>query len=152
MSPEQAAADPQVDHRADLYALGVLAYEMLTGRHPFAGRAPQAMLAAHVTEVPDPVLRRRPDVPHGLATLVTRLLEKRPADRPQTAGEVRRALDAIALTPAGGGVAVAPPGPPDAPAEPARSATGGVRAWVVAALCAATLAIGLALGIWLGRR
>ncbi len=101
MSPEQATADPSIDHRADLYALGVLAYEMLTGQPVFAGRGPQHVLAAHVTEAPEPVERRRPGTPTPLAALVMRCLEKRAADRPQTAAEVVRALDAI-NTPSGG--------------------------------------------------
>jgi len=53
MSPEQASADPAVDHRSDIYAFGVLAYELLTGQTPFVGRTPQNLLAAHVTETPD---------------------------------------------------------------------------------------------------
>jgi eukaryotic-like serine/threonine-protein kinase len=95
MSPEQASADPAVDHRADVYAFGVLAYELLTGQTPFGGRTPQGLLAAHVTEPPEPVLRRRPSLPPGLAALVMRCLEKRPADRPQTAAEVVHALDDV---------------------------------------------------------
>src|SRR5437867_2385216 len=63
MSPEQASADPHVDHRADLYSFGCLAYELLTGASPFAGRPPQQILAAHVTETPEPLLKRRPNVP-----------------------------------------------------------------------------------------
>jgi serine/threonine-protein kinase len=59
MSPEQAAANPNVDHRADIYAIGALAYEMLCGQPPFAGPNPQAVLAAHVTETPEPVTSRR---------------------------------------------------------------------------------------------
>ena len=59
MSPEQASADPSVDHRADIYAFGVLAYELLTGQPPFAGRTPQELLAAHVTEAPEPINKRR---------------------------------------------------------------------------------------------
>src|SRR5213075_3174855 len=59
MSPEQAAADPAVDHRADIYSFGVLAYELLTGQPPFAGRTPQNLLAAHVTEAPEAITRRR---------------------------------------------------------------------------------------------
>ncbi len=62
MSPEQAAADPHVDHRSDIYSVGVMAYEMLTGRAPFTGSTPQQVLAAHVTEAPDPVSKRRPAI------------------------------------------------------------------------------------------
>jgi len=101
MSPEQASASPQADHRVDLYALGVMAYEMLTGAPPFTGRSPQAMLAAHVMEDVPPIERRRAAVPPGLATLVTECLAKSPADRPQTAVEVMYGLDAIA-TPSSG--------------------------------------------------
>ncbi|MEJ7757979.1 MAG: protein kinase [Gemmatimonadaceae bacterium] len=101
MSPEQATADPNTDHRADIYALGVMAYEMLTGSTPFTGRSPQATLAAHVTEVPDAITRRRSTIPPVLASLVMSCLEKRPADRPQTAHEVMHRLDALS-TPSGG--------------------------------------------------
>src|SRR5205823_7336342 len=59
MSPEQASADPNVDHRADLYSFGVVAYEMLSGQPPFTGRTPQGLLAAQTSEVPEPVERRR---------------------------------------------------------------------------------------------
>ena len=107
MSPEQASADPTVDHRADVYAFGVLAYELLTGQTPFAGRTPQGLLAAHVTEPPEPIQKRRPSLPPGLATLVMRCLEKRPADRPQTASEIVHALDDL-TTPSGGMSPAAP--------------------------------------------
>jgi eukaryotic-like serine/threonine-protein kinase len=93
MAPEQAAADPAADHRVDLYALGLIFYETLAGDHPFAGRGPQAMLAAQLTELPSPLASRRPDVPADIAHLIARLLEKRPADRPQSARDVLRALD-----------------------------------------------------------
>ena len=101
MAPEQASADPGVDHRADIYALGAMAYEMLTGLPPFSGRSAQATLAAHVVEAPDPVERRRPAVPPMLAALVMQCLAKRPADRPQSASDVLHVLDAIG-TPSGG--------------------------------------------------
>src|SRR5687767_10683816 len=92
MAPEQAVADPGTDHRVDIYAFGILAYEMLTGTTPFAGRSTQAILGAHVVEPPEPVLRRRANVPPWLAELVMRCLEKSPADRPQTAAELLHLL------------------------------------------------------------
>ena len=95
MSPEQISADPGVDQRTDLYALGMIAYEMLAGQSPFAGRTAQQLLAAHVVNVPEPLQTRRPAVPPALAALVMRCIEKRPADRPQSAGEIVRTLDAI---------------------------------------------------------
>ncbi len=95
MAPEQIAVDPSVDHRSDLYALGVVAYEILAGAHPFAGRRAVALLAAHATEKPRPIELQRPGIPPGLATLVMGLLEKRPEDRPQSAESVLRKLDTI---------------------------------------------------------
>jgi len=100
MSPEQAAADPNVDHRADLYSVGVLAYEMLCGRAPFAGMAPQQVLAAHVTQAPDPISARRDTVPPALGELVMRCLEKKAADRPQRAEDMLAHLESM-TTPAG---------------------------------------------------
>ena len=104
MAPEQATATPNTDHRAYIYALGVVAYEMLTGAPPFSGRSMQQVLAAHVVEEPEPVERRRPAVSPLFATLIRDCLAKRPADRPQTAIEILNVLDAIA-TPSGGTVA-----------------------------------------------
>lgn len=93
MAPEQAVGDRNTDHRADLYALGVIAYEMLAGAHPFEGRTAQGLVAAHLAEAPAPLGTRRPDVPPALAALVARLLAKEPAARPQSAGEVVEVLD-----------------------------------------------------------
>ena len=101
MAPEQASADPAVDHRADIYAFGMLADELLTGQPPFVGRTPQNLLAAHVTESPEAIGKRRASLPPALAALVMRCLEKRPADRPQSAVDVVHALDDI-TTPSGG--------------------------------------------------
>ena len=81
MAPEQAAADPHVDHRADIYALGVMGYELVTGRPPFSGGSPQQVLAAHITTPPVPVTVHRPAVPERLANVIMRALEKKPADR-----------------------------------------------------------------------
>ncbi|MDP2958296.1 MAG: serine/threonine-protein kinase [Longimicrobiales bacterium] len=101
MAPEQAAADPLTDHRADIYALGVLAYEMLTGQPPFVRGTPQALLAAHVTEAPVAVTERRGTIPPALAQLIMHCLEKKPADRPQRAEELLAVLEGLA-TPSGG--------------------------------------------------
>src|SRR5918998_1752168 len=86
MAPEQAAADPNTDYRADLYALGIVAYEMLVGAPPFHGRSPQALLAAQLTELPRPISQRRYGVPAALEQLIMQCLEKNPADRPGNAG------------------------------------------------------------------
>jgi serine/threonine-protein kinase len=101
MSPEQAAGDADVDHRADLYALGVLAYELLAGRTPFVERSAQKLLVAHLTVPPQPIEELRPDLPPGLAALVMRLLAKRPEERPASAAEVRDAVQSHAATPSG---------------------------------------------------
>jgi eukaryotic-like serine/threonine-protein kinase len=93
MAPEQAAADPHVDHRADIYAWGVVAYEVLAGAPPFAGRSPQAILAAHIAEPVQRLELVRPGCPLGLCDLVMSALEKRPADRPQSAAEIVQFLD-----------------------------------------------------------
>ena len=104
MAPEQVTADPSIDHRADIYAVGVMGYEMLTGALPFAGRSMQATLVAHAVEKPEPIERRRPGIPQALAGLIMRCLEKHPADRPQSAADLLTTLDAVQTdhgTPAG---------------------------------------------------
>ena len=93
MAPEQAAGDPSLDLRADLYALGVVGYEMLVGTPPFHGRPPQQLLAAQLTEKPPPIEARRYDVPESLVQLLYRLLEKSPDDRPRSAAEVARLFE-----------------------------------------------------------
>jgi serine/threonine protein kinase/TolB-like protein/Tfp pilus assembly protein PilF len=108
MAPEQAAGDPNTDHRADLYALGIVGYEMLVGTPPFHGRAPQQLLAAQLTEPPPPIASRRYDVPGALATLIMRLLEKDPSKRPRAAAEVARALEDPAVV-SGTFISAAPP-------------------------------------------
>src|SRR5215207_4754382 len=97
MAPEQAAGDPHLDHRADIYSVGVLAYEILEGRPPFTG-TPQAVMAAHLGTAPPPMTRG--DVPATLRRAVLKCLEKEPADRFQTADELLADIEAIA-TPSG---------------------------------------------------
>ena len=101
MAPEQAAADPHIDHRADIYAVGAVAYELLTGRPPFTGNTQQEILAAHVTQTAEPVTKYRDSVPPALEQLITQCLEKKAADRWQTAEELLPQLEALA-TPSGG--------------------------------------------------
>jgi eukaryotic-like serine/threonine-protein kinase len=103
VAPEQAAGDPALDHRADLYALGVVAYEMITGHPPFVSRSPQVVLEAHAHRAPEPLTVRRPDVPRPLAAVVTRMLEKQPADRPATGAVIVKSLTASAATRHSGG-------------------------------------------------
>jgi len=112
MAPEQAAGDPTIDHRADIYALGIMAYEMLTGDVPFDSPTPQGMLAAQVSVEPDPPRSRRLDVPPMLESLVMKCLIKDPAGRFQRAEEILVALDQMG-TPSmpGFGGAAPPPSP-----------------------------------------
>jgi len=98
MAPEQVAGDPGTDHRADIYAFGVIAYELLAGRAPFAGRTAQALMAAHVLETPEAISSRRVGVPAELSALVMRCLEKSPDNRPQSAEDILRRLDDVPAT------------------------------------------------------
>jgi serine/threonine-protein kinase len=93
MAPEQAAGDPDIDGRADIYSLGVTAYEMLAGSAPFAALGPRAMLTARLTLPPPPLSTIRKDVPAGLERLIARCLSIDPADRPQTAAELVETLE-----------------------------------------------------------
>ena len=96
MAPEQALGDPTTDHRADLYAWGVIAYELLAGAHPFAGRATtHALIAAHVSEVPQTLRDVNAQVALALSALVMRSLEKDPARRPQSASALLTALESL---------------------------------------------------------
>jgi eukaryotic-like serine/threonine-protein kinase len=130
MAPEQAAADPHTDHRADIYALGALGYELLSGRPPFTAPTAQAVVAAHLTQTPTPLAQLRLGVPPALAALVMRCLEKRPADRWQSAAEMLQAIEAVG-------------------APPAAAAPGRTRRVQPAALAAAGIALAAALVGWL---
>jgi TolB-like protein/tetratricopeptide (TPR) repeat protein len=101
MAPEQVAADPHTDQRCDLYAVGALGYELLTGHPPFTGATPQQVFAAQVTRTPERVTLHRPAVPPTLEDLIMRCLEKSPADRWQSAEELLTHLETM---PTPGGV------------------------------------------------
>ena len=105
MAPEQGIADPSVDHRADIYSLGAVAYEMLTGEHLFAGKTPQQMMVAHVMEAPVPLASRAPAVPEALAAVVMSCLEKNPQKRPQSADDLLLKLDEAVTSGSGSAVA-----------------------------------------------
>ena len=108
MAPEQAVGG-DVDHRVDLYAWAVMAYELLAGRHPFAGRvSTQQLVAAHIAERPAPLRDVAPAVPVMLARLVMQTLEKDPAARPASATEVIDVMARVTIT--GADDAAASPG------------------------------------------
>ncbi|HTL05643.1 MAG TPA: serine/threonine-protein kinase, partial [Gemmatimonadales bacterium] len=94
MSPEQATADVPLDGRSDLYSLGCVLYELLTGTPPFTAGTPSGVLAKHITAAPRPPREQNPGVTPALNDLIMRLLAKDPAQRPASAGEVARALRA----------------------------------------------------------
>ena len=99
MAPEQAAGDPNVDHRADIYAFGCVAYELLTGQPPFVRDAPHHVIAAHFQETPRPVAELRPETPPAVARLVASCLEKDPSRRPQSGDDILHGLDSAASQP-----------------------------------------------------
>ena len=108
MAPEQLAGDASADHRMDIYAVGLLAYELVTGVSPFTGPSPRETLAAQLTRDPKPLHEISAAVPRSLSTLIMRCLAKDPAQRPQTADEILHELDSMTMplgvTPDGGGV------------------------------------------------
>ena len=134
MSPEQATADPGIDHRADIYAVGVVAYELLAGRLPFSG-TPQQVLAAHVTETPVPVQQHRQGISPALSSAVMRCLAKLPADRWQSAAELLAVLEPLA-TPSGGLT------PTDARLKPVTVPSSRRGRWVLAGAALAVLVAG----------
>jgi len=95
MAPEQAGGSPTVDHRADIYAFGCLAYEVFTGKPPFQGEAAHLIIAAHLHDTPRRVTEGRGDVPLAIDALIARCLEKDPRHRPQSATELLETLDAV---------------------------------------------------------
>jgi len=102
IAPEQAAADPTMDERVDIYATGAMAYEMLSGEVLFSGLSPYRQIAAHALNTPVPLAERRAAIPPALERLVMQCLQKDPNDRPASADAMLQALDNVAT--AGGRV------------------------------------------------
>jgi serine/threonine-protein kinase len=98
MAPEQLAGDPSADHRIDIYAVGLLAYELLAGQSPFSGATPAAVMAALFTMNPTPLNKVRSDVPKKLSDVVMHCLQKEPEQRPPTADALMTLLDSVATT------------------------------------------------------
>ncbi len=146
VAPEQAMAGPHVDHRADIYAFGVMAYEMLAGQPPFVAPTPQALIAEHISKEPEPLRRARDTVPKGLEELVMRCLAKRPADRFQDAAEMVPILDEYAhrRTRASGRITT-----PPAPSDGLPAATAPVIGGLMTLIAAWGLRQGLGLPDWL---
>jgi tRNA A-37 threonylcarbamoyl transferase component Bud32/tetratricopeptide (TPR) repeat protein len=145
MAPEQAAGDPDIDHRADIYSLGAMVYELLAGHALFAGRTPQRVLAAHMSETPAPITDIRADVPAPLADLVMRCLEKDAEKRPQSAGEIVRALDTIT---SGSGMPSMPPVLLGGPGMFRKALAIYAAAFVVVAVITKAAIVGIGLPDW----
>jgi serine/threonine-protein kinase len=139
LAPEAAHGMDSVDARSDLYALGVMLYEMLAGKHPFDATDPVEMFNSHRVTPPPPLAERAPGVavPPELEEVVRKLLEKDPYERYQTATEVIAALDAVPLPPGPGDDKPTPSGAPPAPSTPsvppsARASEGTLKGAAVA--------------------
>jgi serine/threonine-protein kinase len=143
MAPEQATADENVDHRADIYAIGVLGYEMLTGKPPFTGKTAQAVLSAQVLKQPAPMEELRAGIPSGVAEAIMRCLEKDPDHRWQTAEEMLHHLESAVTTPTGG-ITPADTRPIEASPGIARPS----RRWWIPSVAAAMIVFG-GIGGWL---
>ncbi len=102
LAPEQALGQP-LDGRTDLYAVGVMLYELTAGRLPFAAEDPIAVVSQHLYTPVVPPSTYNDDIPAALETLILQLMAKRPEERPASAADVRRALESIDLSPAKAG-------------------------------------------------
>jgi len=145
MSPEQAAGDPLIDHRADLYSLGCMLYEMLAGEPPFTGPTVQAIVAKHAMEPRPSVRTVRDTVPWAVDETIRRAMAKAPADRVETASAFVEALQAegTSAQPDEQGALAGKAGIPVAPGRiPAR--------WVLGVVAVVALVV-LAVVLWTAR-
>jgi eukaryotic-like serine/threonine-protein kinase len=128
MAPEQALGDAATDHHADLYSWGIVAYEVLSGAHPFADRVtPQALVSAHISETPRALWQLDANVPREISDVVMQCLAKDPVQRPATAGELLARLGSIATPSESSGRAMFAP-----PAGTPAAAFGAKRRWIAA--------------------
>ena len=125
MAPEQLAADPAADHRVDIYAVGLVAYELLTGGSPFTSPSPRETMAAQLTRMPEPLHECCPDVPPELSAVIMRCLEKSPEARYDSAAVLLAALDEATATSAGSLSRAAAWGPAAGGAGPGLAPTSG---------------------------
>src|SRR5262249_9151772 len=139
LSPEQVTGEPS-DHRADIYALGVVAYEMLAGKPPFTGPTSTAVLMKRLAGPPPSLTSLRPEIPEGLAAVIEGMLEPDPAKRFQTAGEVVQGLRSDSVISG------------TRSAETRRPARGRSRAPLFIGVVAGVAALAAALGFGLLRR
>jgi serine/threonine-protein kinase len=139
MSPEQAMGDKAVDHRADIYALAAVTYEMLAGEPPFSGASSQVIVAKVLTEDPKPLVLQRRSIPEAVERAIFTGLEKLPADRFDTAAEFAAALDTES------------PARPSAPQAKAPERARAISATLATALALGAMALG-ALAFWAGTR
>ncbi len=135
MSPEQAQGLPEIDHRSDIYSLGVLGYRMLMGRPPFTGQ-PDSILKKHIEEAPVPIRKINPTIPKDFADAIMRCLEKDPWDRFHTTKELADTLEAVTFGTQRESVAV-------------ESRT-GLNGNLVALIAVAVLLLGIFVGGWIG--
>ena len=150
MSPEQAQGLP-VDHRSDIFSLGILLYEMASGERPFKGNTNLSVLSSILKDTPRPVSELRDDVPRPLARMIQRALEKRPEDRYQSASDLRRDLEDLKRDLDTGELLMATTAGRQRLA--AAAAAGQRRRWVAPlAIAAVALTAVAALGFWLRGR
>jgi hypothetical protein len=142
MAPEQLAGDPAADHRIDIYAVGLLAYELLTGESPFTGPSPQATMAAQLTRDPEPLYQICPDVPPPLSAIIMQCLAKEPDKRPPTAEALMSALDSITTS----------SGDVKTPVTPMLPAVAQRKRRITVAAAIATVALGSAVAVFASQR